>query len=175
MRVRLPRSLFLLLLFAQGLTQAQNNPTLQPPRSCEHAPQHQQIDFWVGEWDVSAEGKIVAQSSIQKIVDGCVIYENYSQADGYSGKSFNVYDSVLKKWRQTWIDSSGNVSEFTGELKDGALHYRGESHRQNGRKILRKMSVSLLERDKVRQYSEFSVDEGKTWQVMYDFLYLRKK
>ena len=49
-----------------------------------------------------------------------MIYENYSQADGYSGKSFNFYDQALKKWRQTWVDAGGNVTDLVGELKDGA-------------------------------------------------------
>lgn len=142
---------------------------------CAQQPSFREFDFWVGEWDVSANGQKVAESSIQKIIGSCVVYENYLQPDGYLGKSFNFYDSVLKKWRQTWVDSSGNVSEFSGSLKNGAMHYEGESHRQNGQKILRKMIVTPLGADKVRQSSEFSTDEGRTWAVMYDLIYLRKK
>jgi len=62
---------------------------------CESIPQYKQFDFWVGEWEVTAEGRKVADSSIQRIVNGCVIYENYMQPDGYLGKSFNFFDSHL--------------------------------------------------------------------------------
>lgn len=164
--------LFIWLSLLCGVVLAQ---TSTRSHTCEQVPQHRQFDFWLGDWDVTEAGKIIAQSSIQKIVGSCVIYENYSQGDGYSGKSFNVYDSVLQKWRQTWVDSLGNVSEFIGEWKDSAMCYEGASHRQNGRKILRKMTLTPIGNDKVRQYSEYSPDEGKTWKLLYDYLYLRKK
>ena len=142
---------------------------------CESQSQHRQFDYWIGEWNVKMQNAKVAESSIQRIIGGCVIYENYSQADGFTGKSFNFYDSSLKKWRQTWVDSGGNVSEFVGEFKDGSLHYEGESHRSDGSRVLRKMIFYNLGPDRVRQYSERSTDGGKTWSVAYDITYERKK
>lgn len=146
-----------------------------PATPCESVPEHRQFDYWIGEWNVTNQNEKIADSSIQRIVGGCVIYENYSQADGYTGKSFNFYDSNLKKWRQTWVDATGNVSEFAGEFKDGAMHYEGESHLKNGSRVLRKMIVYNLSPDRVRQYSERSIDGGKTWTIAYDFTYERKK
>jgi tetratricopeptide (TPR) repeat protein len=142
---------------------------------CLGQPQHKEFDYWVGEWNVTSQGTKVADSSIQRIIDGCVIYENYSQANGFTGKSFNFYDSALSKWRQTWVDSAGNVSEFVGEYKAGAMHYEGESHLKDGSRVLRKMIVYNLSADRIRQYSERSTDGGKTWTVAYDFTYERKK
>jgi tetratricopeptide (TPR) repeat protein len=142
---------------------------------CRSQPQHKQFDYWVGEWSVTSQGAKVADSSIQRIVGGCVIYENYSQANGYTGKSFNFFDSALKKWRQTWVDAAGNVSEFTGEFRDGAMHYEGEAHLKDGTRVQRRMTVHDLGPDRVRQYSERSTDGGKTWAVAYDFVYERKK
>ena len=143
---------------------------------CEAQPEHRQFDYWIGEWNVTTKDMKVAESSIQRIIGGCVIYENYSQTGGgYIGKSFNFYDSNLKKWRQTWVDATGNVSEFVGEFKDGAMHYEGESHLQDGSRVLRKMIVYNLGPDRVRQYSERSTDGGKTWATAYDFTYERKK
>src|SRR5262249_25154066 len=107
---------------------------------CAYLPEHRQFDFWVGEWDVQPSsgqpnaGQSVATSIIQGIVGSCIIYENYASGP-YSGKSFNFYDANLKKWRQTWVDSVGSISEFAGEFKDGAMRYEGESHRPDGTKI----------------------------------------
>lgn len=141
---------------------------------CEQT-ENRQFDFWVGEWDVTSGGRKIAESSIQLIIGSCVIYENYSDPSGYTGKSFNFYDATLKKWRQTWVDNGGNVSEFSGEYRDSAMHYEGESHRRDGQRISRKMTVTRLAADRVRQYSEYSMDAGKTWKPNYDFVYLRKK
>lgn len=141
---------------------------------CSSLPEYKQFDFWVGEWVVTSQEQQVATSSIQRIIESCVIYENYFQADGYAGKSFNFYDANLRKWRQTWVDVTGRVSEFSGEYKDGAMRFTGESHLPDGTKVLRHMILFNLGSNKVRQLSELSTDDGKTWTVNYDFIYTRK-
>lgn len=145
----------------------------ETPAQCDRAP-FREFDFWLGEWRVTAGGKMVATSRIESILGGCVILESYEDPSGYRGQSFNFYDSHLKKWRQTWVDTSGSVSEFSGIVRDGAMRYEGETHRQ-GRRILRRMTVSNQGRDRVRQSSEHSADEGKTWAIAYDFVYLRMR
>lgn len=144
----------------------------QKPR-CESNPEHKQLDFWVGQWDVTSEGRKIASSDIQRILHGCVIFENYSQGSDYEGKSFTFYDSVLKKWRQTWVDHDGNVSEFSGSFKDGAMQFEGVTHRPRGVKVMRRMVLRPLSDGRVRQFSLASED-GKTWSVAYDFVYVRK-
>lgn len=145
--------------------------TTSPPCA---GPRFREFDFWLGEWQVTSGGSPVATSTIERILGGCAILETYSDPSGYGGKSFNFYDTHLEKWRQTWVDVAGNVSEFSGTVRDGAMHYEGETHRQ-GRRVLRKMRVSKEEPDRVRQYSEQSDDDGRTWRVAYDFVYLRLK
>jgi tetratricopeptide (TPR) repeat protein len=142
---------------------------------CMFQAEHRQFDFWVGEWTVqNAQGQQVGTSSIQRIENGCVILENWTAGPNATGKSINFYDATLKKWRQTWADSVGGVSEFAGEFKDGAMRYEGESHAPTGAKILRRLTFFNLNADRVRQFSEASTDAGKTWSVNYDFTYLRK-
>jgi tetratricopeptide (TPR) repeat protein len=141
---------------------------------CAYQEEYRQFDFWVGEWMVTSDGQEVATSSIQRIVKSCIIFENYTQADGFVGKSFNFFDANLHKWRQTWVDGTGRVSEFVGEYKDGAIRFEGESHLQDGTKVLRRMMLFDLGKDRVRQFSEASTDEGKTWHATYDFIYTRR-
>ena len=136
-----------------------------------------QFDFWAGEWSVEetgAPGKTVATSREEKIAGGCALLENYEEPDGYSGKSVNFFDPVLKKWRQTWVDSAGNVSEFSGELSEGAIRFEGESHTASGKRVFRHLTFTPLPGGSVRQASEASLD-GKTWKTNYDYTYVRKK
>jgi tetratricopeptide (TPR) repeat protein len=142
---------------------------------CMYQPEYKQFDFWVGDWEVSDGGQKVAASSIQRIVENCIIYENYVESDGYVGKSFNFYDGTLHKWRQTWVDGIGRASEFVGEFKDGAMRFEGESHLSDGTKILRRMTLFNLNPTQVRQLSHASKDNGKTWYVNYDYIYTRTK
>jgi len=173
--------LLLLAGFAASPALAQTQVT-QPPAAaaprispCPAKAEYKQFDFWTGEWDVTEKEEKIAVSRIERIVNSCIIFENYTQGDGYTGKSFNFYDATLGKWRQTWVDGFGNVSEFVGEYKDNAMRFEGESHLSDGRKVLRRMTLFNLGPDRVRQYSERSTDGGKTWSVNYDFVYRRKK
>lgn len=148
---------------------------------CTTKQEYHQFDFWLGAWDVQdstgqpGAGQTLAASNIQRIIDSCVVYENYAEGNDFSGKSFNFYDANLHKWRQTWVDNTGRISEFIGEYKEGAMRFAGESHLPDGTKVLRHMTLFNLGADRVRQLSEASVDGGQTWQVNYDYTYVRKK
>ena len=139
------------------------------------APEYRQFDFWVGTWEVTDHGKPIATSRIERFANGCGILENYTQADGYSGKSINFYDAALKRWRQQWADSMGNSSEWVGELREGAMRFDGQAHRADGARVIRNMTFTPLADGSVRQASDRSVDGGKTWLPGYDFVYVRKR
>ncbi len=150
---------------------------------CAVDPKAREFDFWIGEWDVYATGSstLVGHSIIQKISEGCAILENWtSNRYPYSGKSINYYDGDKKKWEQVWVGSGGveppasDVHRFfNGEYKDSAMHFTFTTTVQ-GKPAIGNFIFYNLGKDKVRQYQETSVDDGKTYQVVYDFTYLRK-
>ena len=143
-------------------------------RPCIYSSEHKQFDFWIGEWNVqNAQGQAVGHSRIERIENGCVILENWNSGSAGTGKSLNFYDANLRKWRQTWADSSGGISEFSGVFTDGAMRFEGESHRPDGTRVFRHLTFFNLSADRVRQYSEASTD-GRTWLLDYDFTYIRK-
>ena len=144
---------------------------------CEARPESAQFDFWIGAWNVEetgAPGKTIASSREEKIVGGCVLLENYEEPEGYAGKSMNFFDPVRKEWRQLWVDTGGNTSEFAGTFHDGAMRFAGESHVGSGRRVYRRLTFTPLADGSVRQRSEASPD-GKTWKVNYDYTYVRRK
>lgn len=133
------------------------------------------FDFWVGEWDVFVNNGVHQRSgtsSIQNVAGGCLILENWTTWNGpYNGKSMNFYVPETGKWRQIWTDSGRNLSYFeNGEYKDGAMRFTTTTPQgQPG-----KLTFFNLGPNKVRQLYEVSADEGKTYQVSYDFIYVRK-
>lgn len=116
----------------------------------------------------------MGQSSIQKILGGCVILENWTSASGYTGKSFNFVDPVTGKWRQTWVDNKGGKMEFTRSLEGKDMIYFADVN-EGGKEFRRRMTFFNLGPDRVRQFSERTGDNGATWQTEYDFIYDRKK
>lgn len=138
------------------------------------APEYRQLDFWMGEWDVSYnDGKAAGKSVIQKVLKGCVILENWSGVDGFDGKSFNLYDRNKKKWIQKWVDSRGQLLEFEGTFREKTLEYTGRYTTSDGKNVMASMSFSPGSGDTVRQIWKQSPDNGKTWNVEFDGIYKR--
>jgi tetratricopeptide (TPR) repeat protein len=148
-------------------------------RPCAYAKENRQLDFWLGEWDVSTtQGGVPAGTSkIELILEDCVVQENWqSLGSTYTGKSYNIYDAALKRWEQYWVDSTGGNIFFHGELaQDGVMDYWTDDIPQSGGPSLRRhLQFIPIGTDKVRQFSRGSTDGGKTWNVEYDFTYVRK-
>ena len=146
-------------------------------------PEFRQFDFWIGEWEAFApNGNKGGDSKISLILDSCVILEEWTSVNAqqgliYTGKSFNSYNAASKQWQQTWTDNTGNTTEFLrGEGSNGKIiYYADKVAGPQGKTFMRRLTFTKLSADKVRQFSELSNDEGKTWTAEYDLEYRRKK
>ena len=147
-------------------------------RPCEADPEFRRFDFWVGEWDVQQTGvpraPVGAQSRVERILAGCVVFENWDPGQGGpSGKSFNIYNTVTKKWEQYWVDATGRITHYFGEFRDdGNLYYEAD---QFGTSSKVRMTFFNQGPDQVRQLGHLSTDGGKTWTISFDLTYIRKK
>src|SRR3954463_3691732 len=73
---------------------------------CDSAESHQ-LDFWLGDWDLSytQNGQVVHSANrITKILDGCVVLEEFRGAPGTNldGRSVSTYDPAVSRWKQAW-------------------------------------------------------------------------
>jgi len=141
---------------------------------CLYLPEMRQFDFWIGRWNVqSANGQFVGESKIEKILDDCVILENWTSAapNRYAGKSFNLYNTSTGKWMQTWVDDKGGVSEFIkGEYKEGTMQFVTLPDKQ---KKMTRLTFTRLNENLVRQHFEVTTDDGKIWTTTTDLYYHR--
>ena len=145
-------------------------------KSIENEPEAKKFDFWVGEWNVFGQtGVKVGQSSIQKILKGNVILENWSGAGGIEGKSFNHYHMETGRWIQYWVDQNADRIYFEGNFdpEQNAMVYF-EQVDKDSQEPLRRLTFFNISPDSVRQFSQLSSDYGKNWNVEYDFMYVRK-
>jgi hypothetical protein len=159
------------LVAALALSSSCHAAPAELPPSCSDAARHA-LDFWLGEWTVRSGDEVVATSRIERSPLGCAIVESYRQNDGYSGTSLSFYDPMLKRWRQTWVDSTGAIGEFVGEASVESVQFTGETHRADGTRIHRRMSLAT-EDGSVRQTSWASRD-GIAWQPHYELVYSRR-
>ncbi|NQT61639.1 MAG: hypothetical protein HQ556_01665 [Candidatus Marinimicrobia bacterium] len=145
-------------------------------KSVENEPEAQKFDFWVGEWNVYGPNDVkVGESSIQKILKGNVILENWNGATGFAGKSFNHFHMASGRWIQYWVDQSSGRIYFEGNFdpEQNAMVYY-EQVDKDSEKPLRRLTFFNISPDSVRQFSQLSSDYGKNWNVEYDFMYVKK-
>jgi hypothetical protein len=152
---------FLLLSFLLAQT------TLPNPCS---APEHRQFDFWIGDWVVrNPKGQQVGTNRIESIERGCGLQENWTAANGSTGRSINAYHAARGKWVQAWV-GGGSILLLEGSYGDGKMVLAGRNF-SGGKPMNDRVTWSRLPEGKVRQLWEQSADEGKTWTVAFDGIY----
>ena len=88
--------------------------------------QHDQFDFWIGEWVVkNSKGEIIGYNTIEELEENCLISEQWSGVNNSSGRSFNYYDPEENTWNQLWISNSGNILKLEGRLENGRMVMTG--------------------------------------------------
>ena len=101
------------------------------PRTIELDPARQ-FDFWLGEWDCTwhADGlEHIGTNSVYADLGGMVLVENFDGRPSldYQGLSYSVYDRKAQCWKQTWVDSEGDLPRLQRPLRgrrDGAAPRR---------------------------------------------------
>ena len=139
------------------------------------------LDFWVGDWDVFEKEAKVGSNRIQKIMDGCAVTEDWTDAEGGRGHSLFYYLPATKTWKQVWVTpqalGSGGIKEkqLIERLPDGALRFQGVLPRKSGGTYLDRTTLTPKGPDQVLQKIEISLDGGETWKPTFDAVYRRVK
>jgi hypothetical protein len=172
--------LVLVVLIVTCVASARQSPNTAQPKPCSE-PELKQLDFWVGEWDLSWPGNKAGETdhgtnSVRRILEGCIVEENFSAgtAAHLRGQSVSVFDIQASKWKQTWVDNEGGYLDFVGEFKDGQMILAREAIRPGGSKALQRMVFKNITDDEFDWSWEGSKDGGRTWTVVWPIHYKRK-
>jgi hypothetical protein len=87
-------------------------------RGCT-APNHDELDFLLGDWNVhwtGAQGRSgLARSSVTKGLDDCVVFEEFlDRSTGQHGKSMSAYVASVGKWVSVRMDNRPSLFQATG-------------------------------------------------------------
>jgi hypothetical protein len=105
-----------------------------PAQPCADDPPHRQFDFWLGDWNVTAANAAGGSTSqIRGGLDGCLVSESWTAANGIRGRSINAYDRDLGQWHQTWVSPQpfGNL-RMAGSLAADTMVLRGRRELASG-------------------------------------------
>lgn len=146
-------------------------------------PESTQLDFWLGEWDLTwpanqtggAEGAIArGTNQISKILKGCVVEERFATADGsLLGRSHSVFDTKARVWRQTWVDSAGGYLVLTGGVDGTSFELHTEPAERDGVTVINRMVFTDIRRDNLTWHWQASTDRGATWEELWTITYRR--
>ena len=144
---------------------------------CEYDERFSEFDFWIGKWDVHvAAGTLAGHNEIKREQRSCVLTENWINTSGSGGMSINYVDKITGEWVQVWNDASGSQINIRGGMTEegmlltGTIHYVADAQTQAFRGLW-----TPLEDGRVRQYFEYSDDDGKTWVSWFEGFYSRSE
>lgn len=137
-------------------------------------PEFRQFDFWLGDWEVRDKAGVLEGTNVVTLEhDGCVLIERWSSTD-QTGISLNMYDFRTNKWYQSWYDSLGNMLTISGGLKSGTMWLEGERLTPEGRMARERTRWTPLKDGRLHQVWDFSLDNGKTWNLRFEGFYLKR-
>jgi hypothetical protein len=167
------------IVFAAALIMGPTRSTSHSPQpvaaksiSCA-APEYRSFDFWVGDWDafdVDNPNKKVAHNRVDRILDGCVLLEDYQSAEGEHGQSFTIYDASRKVWHQTWVTNQGALLVIEGNMRGAEMVLSGTDLTADGKKRYVR-GTWMPASGGVREIAVTSTDGGKTWRPWFDLMF----
>ncbi len=143
--------------------------------SCAASSESRQLDYWLGDWKIGAEGSGAnAHSTVSLSLDKCLVVENWDGGRGHSGQNIFGYSADDDSWYGFFADNEGRVHVFTsGKVSAGSAEFEGPSRGPNGATILNRVKVTKLGPNKVEQTWEKSTDKGATWNLAFRGEYSR--
>jgi len=144
-------------------------PESAQEQSCS-APEYRQFDFWVGDWDVfdvEDPATPVAHTRVDRILNGCVILEDYRDTGAMRGMSFSTYEPAKKMWHQSWVTNRGAWLVIDGKFESGEVVLSGMDNAKAG---LVRGTWKAVDGG-VRETAVISGDSGKTWKPWFDLMF----
>ena len=168
----------LLCLKGEGQTRPPVPDADSPQAASCAALEYHQFDFWMGDWDafdIDGAGRVSPSKSarvrVDRILEGCVLREEYEGTDGLKGQSFSIYDASRKLWHQSWVTNRGQLLVIEGSFTAGEMVLTGVEHKPGIRTIVR--GTWKMVNGGVRETAVTSTDRGKTWKPWFDILFRR--
>jgi len=141
--------------------------------TCEDPLAHQ-FDFWVGKWNLTWEGG-QGNNAVRSIMGGCVIEGNFSYPEAeFIGKSFSTYVPRLNTWKQTWVDNNGVYLDFTGGMEGDQMVFRRQFTTTEDQLVMQRIRFYDIEKNQMEWGWERSLDEGQTWELLWQIHYKRR-
>lgn len=136
-----------------------------------------QFNFWIGNWDLFANGSKFGESKVDTLLDGFAIQEDFLEfpPDPFHSINITTYNTDAKQWEQTMVDNMGHHSFFAGKFIDGKISLVRNFKNKKGEDRMQRTTFYNISRDSFDWTFDASSDGGKSWNTFYTVHYVRKK
>jgi hypothetical protein len=144
---------------------------------CGAEPALHALDFWLGEWRVTVDGRPAGEDRVELILGGCAIEETWSDVDGSRGQGVFWYDPSTRTLRQVWLTDQAlrpggqKDKHLVARFADGGTRFQGEIVLPDGARVMDRTTLRPRANGTVSQRIETSRDGGETWTVGFDAVY----
>lgn len=144
----------------------------------DFAPQNDQFNFWLGEWDVNLKvrqpdnlwkDQHQAIARIYSLLGGQAIlelWEEQGRDNGIIGYSIRYYDPSIDKW-VLWLNWPGQnrsaTTSLAGVFRHGRGEFFGERQINDSTVMVSRYTFSDITKNSLRWDDAYSTDGGKTW------------
>jgi hypothetical protein len=144
--------------------------------SCAADSTHRALDFWLGDWAISAVGGGPASTSnVSLDLDKCLVVERWDGGRGHTGENIFAYSDGDQSWHGIFADNQGHVHVFVdGKVAAGSAEFTGPSRGEHGETVLNRITIRRISSTQAEQSWEKSSDGGKTWSAQFNLDYTRK-
>jgi hypothetical protein len=146
---------------------------------CSDNPMSRELDYWVGNWEVSYPGGPKGKGSISKVepeLDHCLFVEQWGDSKGHRGENVFAYGKDDQTWHGLFADNRGRLHVFVeGKVAAGTAEFLGPSRGADGGTVLNRVRVIRVDANTLKQIWEKSVDSGKTWISEFVLDYTRAR
>ena len=139
-------------------------------------PSAQDLDFWLGTWDVrwGANGER-GRNVVTRTFGGYVVEERFDGRPGVdmTGMSVSVFDEHRGLWRQTWVDDSGTYFALEGGMAGDELRLLCRDHNAPEEHAVFRMRFFDIAPDGLTWAWERSLDGEETFEERWRLTYTR--
>jgi hypothetical protein len=163
------------LLAIAGWFVLTTTPALAADGPCSANSESRQLDFWLGDWNLTYPGMPgSARSQVSLDLDKCLLVESWDGGKGHRGKNMFAYSSEDGHWHGMFADNQGRVHVFAGKVASGSAEFTGPSRGRDGRTVLNRIRVVRRAANQVDHSWEKSTDQGATWTMEFEGAYSRR-
>jgi hypothetical protein len=146
---------------------------------CADSPVYGWLDFWLGDWVVCVGRERAGTNRVTRVLDGCAVVEDWTDADGSRGTSLFYVAWPEGAWRQVWVTDDARrpggwkEKHLVARRTDGSLRFQGEIVLADAGRLLDRTTLAARADGRVTQRIEVSRDGGDTWTIAFDAVYRR--